>query len=89
MGKKVTRLYEQFRPEQYDLALDVDPEAMLFSGKVTIRGQKSGRPAQRLTFHQKDLKITAASVIQHHKTGDVPVVIKRINNQNSLDEVRL
>ncbi len=89
MGKKVTRLYEQFQPEQYDLALDVDPEAMIFSGKVTIRGKKTGRPSQRLTFHQKDLKITSATVTQHHKTGDVPLTIKRINNQNSLNEVRL
>jgi puromycin-sensitive aminopeptidase len=89
MSRKVTRLYEQFRPEQYDLALDVDPVAMKFSGTVTIEGKKVGRPAQRLTFHQKGLKITSATVTQHHKTGDVPVKIKRINIQKSLDEVRL
>jgi len=89
MGKKVTRLYEQFQPEEYELYLDVDRDAMKFSGKVTVRGKKAGRPAQRLTFHQKDLKVTSASVVQHHKTGDVPVVIKRINKQNSLNEVRL
>jgi aminopeptidase N len=52
MGKKVTRLYAQFQPEHYDLKLNVDPEAMTFSGAVTIRGKKAGRPAQRLTFHR-------------------------------------
>jgi aminopeptidase N len=89
MGKKVTRLYEQFQPEHYDLSLDVDRDAMKFSGTVTIRGKKAGRPAERLTFHQKGLKITAATVVKHDKAGDSPVNIVRINNQNSLDEVRL
>jgi aminopeptidase N len=89
MGKKVTRLYEQFRPENYNLELDVDPEAMTFSGTVTIRGKKTGRPAQRLTFHQKGLKITKAAVIKHDKTGDKHFEIGRINNQTSFDEVRL
>jgi aminopeptidase N len=89
MGKKVTRLYEQFQPEHYDLALDVDRDAMKFSGTVTIRGQKTGRPAERLTFHQKGLKITSATITKHDKDGDKPVNVVRVNNQNTLDEVRL
>jgi puromycin-sensitive aminopeptidase len=89
MGKKVTRLYEQFQPEQYGLALDVDRDAMHFKGTVMIRGKKVGRPAQRLTFHQKGLKITSATVIKHDKKGDQVFEIDRINNQNSFDEVRL
>ncbi len=89
MGKKVTRLYEQFRPEQYGLALDVDPVTMTFSGTVMIRGKKAGRPAQRLTFHQKGLKITKATVTKHDKKGDQQFEIGRINKQDSFDEVRL
>jgi aminopeptidase N len=89
MGKKVTRLYEQFQPENYQLQLEVDDEAMVFSGTVTIRGKKTGRPTQRLTFHQKGLRVTEARVTKHAKGGDQPVKVARINNQNSLDEVRL
>jgi aminopeptidase N len=89
MGKKVTRLFEQFQPEHYDLALDIDRDAMKFSGTVTIRGKKTGRPSERLTFHQKDLKVTKAAALKHDKSGDQPVNIARINNQNSFDEVRL
>ena len=89
MGKKVTRLYEQFQPETYSLVLDVDPKAMTFSGSIIIRGKKVGRPAQRLTFHQKGLKITKAVVIKHDKRGDQTIALSRINNQASFDEVRL
>lgn len=89
MSKKVTRLYEQFQPENYQLSLDLDRGNMLFSGTVMVRGKKVGRPCQRLTFHQKGLKITRAMVIKHDKNGDQPVSITRINNQDSFDEVRL
>lgn len=83
------RLYEQFHPEKYTLELHPDPETLRFSGIVTIVGKKVGRPSKRLTFHQKDLKITSATVTKHDKKGDVPVAIARINKQASYDEVRL
>jgi aminopeptidase N len=89
MGKKVTRLFEQFQPENYDLKLDPDPESMKFSGTVTIRGQKVGRPSQRITFHQKGLKINFATITKHDKKGDRELGLTRINNQDSFDEVRL
>ena len=89
MGKKVTRLYEQFRPENYQLELDVDPKEMMFRGAVTVRGKKVGRPSERLTFHQKGLKVTSATVTKHDKKGDQPIKVNRINNQGSFDEVRL
>ncbi len=89
MAQKVTRLFEQFQPENYDLHLDIDREAMTFAGTVIIKGKKTGRPSQRLTFHQEDLKITSATVVKHDKKGDQAIEISRINNQNSFDEVRL
>ncbi|MDB5164513.1 MAG: putative Aminopeptidase [Candidatus Saccharibacteria bacterium] len=89
MGKSVARLFEQFQPENYKLALAPDREALAFTGTVTVRGKKSGRPSKRITFHQKDLKITSATIIKHDKKGNQEVVVSRINNQNSLDEVRL
>lgn len=89
MGKKVTRLYEQFQPENYQLTLHPDRDAMAFSGTVVIKGRKTGRPSERLTFHQKGLKITSATVIKHDKNGEKPLEVTRINNQNTFDEVRL
>lgn len=62
---------------------------MRFSGTVEIRGRKIGRPSQRLTFHQKGLKVTTATIRKHDKKGDHELQVVRINNQNSLNEVRL
>jgi aminopeptidase N len=90
MSKKVRRLFEQFQPEKYELKLNPDAEAMKFSGTVVVRGKKIGRPAQRLTFHQKGLKITSASITKNDKKkGAQKLRIARINKQDSFDEVRL
>ena len=89
MTKKVTRLYEQFQPENYDLSLDIDRDALTFKGTVTIRGKKVGRPSSRITFHQKELKITSAKIVKHDKKGDQEIEVSRINSQKSFDEVRL
>lgn len=89
MSTKVRRLFEQFQPENYNLKLQLDDEAMTFSGSVTVNGKKVGRPSERLTFHQKGLKITSATIIKHEKDGNHPVTVERINNQDSYDEVRL
>jgi aminopeptidase N len=89
MSKSVARLYTQFQPEHYDIDLAPDREAMTFSGTVTVRGKKVGRPSQRLTFHQKDLKVTKVSIVKHDKKGDQPIEVSRINNQDTLHEVRL
>jgi aminopeptidase N len=89
MGKSVARLYQLFQPEHYDLRLEIDPEAMTFSGKVVLKGKKTGPPSERLTFHQKDLKITEAAITKHDKNGVSPINVSRVNNQDSLNEVRL
>ena len=89
MGKNVKRLFEQFQPENYELRLNLDRKAMKFSGTVTIDGKKVGRPSQRLTFHQKGLKITGATLTKHDKKGHTELAVSRINNQASSDEVRL
>jgi puromycin-sensitive aminopeptidase len=89
MSKSVKRLFEQFQPTSYGLAFTIDPEGSTFSGTVMIRGKKSGRPSERLTFHQKELKITAATIIRHDKKGDQFHEVSRINNHKTFDEVRL
>jgi len=87
--KSVARLYTQFQPQDYDVTFTINEETMRFSGTVTIRGKKVGRPAKRLTFHQHDLKVTAATITKHDKTGTTELAISRINKQDSFNEVRL
>ena len=89
MTKAVTRLYQQFQPENYQLDLMPDRDSMNFHGRVTVTGKKVGRPSERITFHQKGLKITAAIITKHDKKGDQSFPVARINNQDSFDEVRL
>ncbi len=62
---------------------------MRFSGAVTIQGKKVGRPAQRITLHQNGLKITHAQITKHDRKGDQILTVKRINNHDSFNEVRL
>ncbi len=88
MSNNVKRLFKEFQPKHYALSLDIDQTTMTFKGTAVITGQKTGRPSQRLTFHQKDLKITAAHVTKHGKTSD-EITIDRINCQQSLNELRL
>ncbi|MDB5176124.1 MAG: peptidase [Candidatus Saccharibacteria bacterium] len=89
MTKSVTRLFEHFQPDNYQLHLLPDADAMKFSGSVTITGKKIGRPSERITFHQKGLKITAATIVKQDKKGNQEFTVSRINNQASFDEVRL
>ncbi len=93
MKKSVTRLYETFKPVNYILDLTLNPEAKTFSGWVTIRGQKTGRPSRRLTFHAKDLKITKVVIHKVNKTSSnsdgSEIKVDRINLHKSYDQVRL
>jgi aminopeptidase N len=89
MSKAVRRLYEQFQPANYNLRLHIDPDAMTFEGTVIVTGKKVGRPSERMTFHQKELVITSATIAQHDKKGESQIEVTRINNQATYDEVRL
>lgn len=89
MGKQVKRLYKQFQPENYHIELKINEEAMAFSGSVTIRGKITGRPSKRLTFHQKDLKISNSKITRIHKKETHEIAVTRLNTQKSFDEVRL
>ncbi len=89
MSSKVTRLFRQFVPNNYQLTLDIDDDNLTFKGKVVIKGEKVGRPSKRLTFHQKDLQITGAKALYSSKTGVKTVDIERINHHKKFEEVRL
>ena len=64
MTKQVTRLYTQFQPENYELEIQIDEEAMRFSGRVVVTGKKVGRPSQRLTFHANGVKVTSGKIVR-------------------------
>lgn len=89
MQKKVTRLYRYFQPELYELDLVPSKDKMSFSGKVVISGKKTGPPSGRLTFHQKDLKISKAKITKLDKKGEKDLRVSRINTQDKFNEVRL
>lgn len=83
------RLFDGFQPKNYKIDIRPDREAMQLSGTVIVKGQKTGRPSQRLTFHQHGLKITRATITKHDKKGDTPIEVTRISHHRSFDEVRL
>lgn len=89
MPTSVRRLYKEIKPSAYLLEITPDATHMCFSGHVTVRLKKTGRPSQRLTFHQRELKVEQAEIIKHDKKGQHAVPVVRINNQDTLDEVRL
>ena len=88
--KKVARLVSQFKPENYQLDLVPNRENKTFSGKVTILGQKVGKPNQRITLHQKGLNINQVKITYTNKKGDhQQIEVSRINTHKSYDELRL
>ncbi len=90
MSKNVTRLYKQFVPSSYKLSISISQDKLSFSGSVTIRGRKTGRPSQRITLHQKGLKISNARVLQSDKNGnETELQVSRTVKQDSYDEFRL
>jgi len=90
MSKKVKRLYAQFKPSHYDIALALSQDKKSFKGSVTITGTKVGRPSERLTLHQKALKITNPKIVFTDKKKQVSEIpVTRVNLQKSYDEVRL
>ncbi len=90
MSRSVTRLFSQFVPKHYELAVNLHPDKTTFSGSVVITGKKTGRPSQRITLHQKNLKVQ--NVQLHHtdkKSVKNEVSITRIVLQKKFDEIRL
>ena len=89
MGKNDVRLFRQFQPSSYTLKIEPNRTALTFTGSVTIKGKKTGRPSQRITLHGKDLKVISATLVKHDKKGDQPFTVDRINLQKSFNEIRL
>lgn len=89
MSKSANHLYDQFKPENYDLTLNIDKNKLTFSGTVQITGQKTGRPSKRITLHQRGLKVTSAKITKYGKGGTEDIPTTRILQHKAYDEVRL
>jgi aminopeptidase N len=79
------KLFNSFKPKKYDLLLAIDYKNNTFRGQVEISGHKTGRPSQRLTLHQKDLKIIKSEILD--SKGEA-ISVDRINHHRRYDEVR-
>jgi len=60
----IKRLYEHFAPQNYDLHLKIDKEAMVFSGSVTITGELKASSSV-IELHGKDLEFSYAKIDTH------------------------
>lgn len=89
MAKSIARLYKSFKPTSYKLALSAGEVDSYAEGLITITGQKIGPPSQRITFHQKGLKIIAAKIVRNDKKGSREYEVVRINHLPTFEEVRL
>ena len=87
--QKVKRLYSLLHPEHYDIHLDIDKKALKFNGVIRLKAKKVGRPSNRITLHQKDLKITDVSITQITKGQKQQMPVKRIMHHNRYNEIRL
>lgn len=89
MSRKTKHLFNQFRPNNYNLSLNINKESLTFTGKVAITGQKVGRPAFRINLHQRDLKITNAKLTKQEKNTNLDIPVSRIYCHKSYDELRI
>ena len=90
MAKKVTRLYEQFHPENYKIHITLSEDKQSFTGSVIMTGQRVGKPSKRITLHTKDLQTSNHKVIRTDKKGATEeLTLSRVNEQKTYDELRL
>lgn len=83
------RLISQFKPDSYELALNLNKKTKVFKGVLAISGVRRSKPSYRVTFNQSGLKITSARLYQVEKGQKVELKISRIVHHNKLQEVRL
>lgn len=89
MSQKVKRLYKYLKPSSYDVSIDLNLEKMTFKGSVIISAKVTKRPSNRITLHQKDLKILGAKVYFINKGQKEEIPVSRINRHLKYDELRI
>lgn len=82
MAKKP--LSESFSPKEYVLSLQKYPQI-----EIKIIGRKTGRPAKRLTFHQKGIRLESAQITGKRRNISYSYRVSRINHLSTQQEVRI
>ena len=77
------KLNEAFLPERYELSLSGS------ECRLVIAGQKLPPPSQRISLHQKGLKIIKAEIVRADKRGPKEYEVIRINHLPTIQQVRL
>ena len=77
------KLSEAFLPESYELSLSGN------ESQVVINGRKLPPPSQRISLHQKGLKIIKAEIVRADKRGPKEDEVIRINHLPTIQQVRL
>ena len=89
---KVSRLYEFFKPASYQLHININKQALVFDGKVVIKGlQKNNQP---LRLHASGLKINKVLIGGHPQAFRVKVpqdelIIDRVVKQDQNIEIAI
>jgi puromycin-sensitive aminopeptidase len=90
MAKNVTRLFTAFQPESYQVFTSISENKQSFTGKTYIKGVKTGRPSNRITLHQKNLKIRAITLTGIDKKGQrQELTVHRFVCHNTFNELRI
>jgi aminopeptidase N len=90
MSKSVKRLYRFIKPIKYTIDLDINDQKLIFSGEEEIIFEKLKNPTKRLTFHQKNLKISKVNVFKYDSNNNLQELkLSRINVHRKYDELRI
>ena len=89
MKTSVKQLSDNFKPNNYNIDIEISEDNKSFKGRTTICGIKKGPLSQRFVFHQSGLKIISAKISFFDKNEELQVEVDRINHHEKLQEVRL
>ncbi len=83
------RISQQFRPKQYDLTLQINPQLKTVEGQLVILGERRFKPSSRITLHQTGLRVKWAKVFLIAKDGEQELEVERLVHHNKFQELRI
>ncbi|MDQ5913994.1 MAG: puromycin-sensitive aminopeptidase [Patescibacteria group bacterium] len=87
---RLNRICQQFRPEHYNLHLNVSDDLRDLSGELEVKGVRRSKPSYRITLHQSGLRVSSAKLYRLSKESkQEEIEVTRIVNHNKLEELRL
>lgn len=78
-------LSDNFQVSSYQV--EVTPNVEILN--LTIEGIRTGKPSKRMSFHQKNLRVTSAHILSSRKNKTIDFHVQRINHLPKLQEVRI